>query len=140
MIVVRESIAGTPGVTSTAVRVSRESLAKRRWRGVAEDGTEFGFDLESPLADGAVIHRSVEGEYVIRQTPEPVLEVNLPDAGNAARLGWMIGNLHFAVEVTDSCLRTVDDPAVRQMFAREDVAFAEAVKVFKPLASGGHRH
>ena len=29
--------------------VERRVLAKRRWRGQAEDGTDFGFDLAIPL-------------------------------------------------------------------------------------------
>jgi urease accessory protein UreE len=29
--------------------VERLKLAKRRWRGAATDGEEFGFDLEKPL-------------------------------------------------------------------------------------------
>ena len=32
-----------------AVRVERLKLAKRLWRGVAEDGVEFGCELERPL-------------------------------------------------------------------------------------------
>ena len=32
-----------------SLTVERRVLAKRRWRGEAEDGTDFGFDLVSPL-------------------------------------------------------------------------------------------
>ena len=41
-----------------SIPIDRYTLAKRRWRGVAEDGREFGFDLEAPLADGAEIGRA----------------------------------------------------------------------------------
>jgi hypothetical protein len=30
----------------------RLTLTKRRWRGAAEDGRKFGFDLEGPLIHG----------------------------------------------------------------------------------------
>jgi urease accessory protein len=98
------------------VNVSREMLAKRRWRRAAVDGTEFGFDLEEPLRDGSAVYASGENVYVIRQLPEAVLEVGIEDFREAARLGWMLGNLHFAVEITGNAIRVTDDVAVRQMF------------------------
>lgn len=120
--------------------VERLALAKRRWRGVAEDGTEFGFDLEHPLADGAVVFQSETAAYVLAQKDEPVLEIALgADAPAAARLGWMIGNLHFQIEVAGGLVRVSDDPAVRQLFAREGLAFTACKRVFHPLG-GGHQH
>jgi urease accessory protein len=120
--------------------VERLTLAKRRWRGVAEDGREFGFDLTAPLADGAAVFQSVADVYVIAQKYEPVLEVALgTDSPTAARLGWMIGNLHFQIEVAGEIVRVNDDPAVRQLFEREGIAFTACKRVFHPL-SGGHRH
>ncbi len=122
------------------IPIDRLMLAKRRWRGVAEDGTEFGFDLETPLVDGATIFQNDSAAYVLAQKYEPVLEVSLgTDSPSAARLGWMIGNLHFAIEVAGAIVRVVDDPAVRQLFEREGIAFTACKRVFHPL-SGGHRH
>lgn len=120
--------------------VERLTLAKRRWRGVAEDGREFGFDLTAPLADGAAVFQSGTAVYVIAQKYEPVLEVALgTDSPTAARLGWMIGNLHFQIEVAAEIVRVNDDPAVRQLFEREGIAFTACKRVFHPL-SGGHHH
>jgi len=120
--------------------IDRYTLAKRRWRGVADDGREFGFDLEAPLPDGAAVFQSDTAVYVIAQKYEPVLEVALgTDSPTAARLGWIIGNLHFQIEVAGALVRVVDDPAVRQLFERERIAFTACKRVFHPL-SGGHRH
>ena len=120
--------------------VTKLTLAKHRWRGFAEDGAEFGFDLERPLADGAPVSASDAGLYVIAQKYEPVLEVALgTDAPAAARLGWLIGNLHFPLEVAGAVVRMADDPALRQLFEREAIAFTECKRVFHPL-SGGHHH
>ena len=78
--------------------------------------------------------------YVISQKYEPVLEVGLDaDASTAARLGWLIGNLHFPLEVAGSIVRVADDPALRQLFAREHIAFTACMRVFHPLG-GGHHH
>ncbi len=124
--------------------VDRLTLAKRRWRGVAEDGTEFGFDLSDPLSDGAAFFASDAAVYVIAQKYEPVLELSvaassLRDGTRAARLGWLIGNLHFQIEIADDVVRVVDDPAVRQLFEREGFACTPCKRIFHPI-SGGHHH
>ena len=141
------------------IGVDRLTLAKRRWRGVAEDGREFGFDLDAPLADGAHVFQRESAVYFIAQKYEPVLELRIADwlaphptpaspllllgglriATDAARLGWVIGNLHFPLEVTAEAIRVADDPALRQLFARESLPFTACKRVFHPL-SGGHRH
>lgn len=122
------------------IPIDRYTLAKRRWRGVADDGCEFGFDLDAPLLDGAAVFQNETAVYLIAQKYEPVLEVALgSDSPTAARLGWMIGNLHFQIEVAGSVVRVVDDPAVRQLFEREHIAFTACKRIFHPL-SGGHRH
>ena len=127
-------------VPAIRIPVERMVLAKRRWRGAAEDGREFGFDLEKPLADGAVVFSTDQAVYVIAQKYEPVLEINLAtDAPAAARMGWMIGNLHFPLEVAGQVVRVADDPALRQLFEREHIPFIPCKRIFHPL-SGGHHH
>ena len=123
-----------------ALPVDRLTLAKRRWRGVADDGRELGFDLDTPLADGAVVFQSEAAAYVVAQKYEPVLEVALgTDAPRAARLGWIIGNLHFPLEVAGDVVRVEDDSALRRLFEREHIPFVACKRVFHPL-QGGHRH
>jgi urease accessory protein len=141
MELIHEALANPPsGLEVRKIPVDRLMLAKRRWRGVAEDRREFGFDLERPLADGAAVFVNDDATYVIAQKYEPVLEVALgEDSPTAARLGWIIGNLHFAIEVAGPVVRVVDDPAVRQLFVREGVAFTPCKRVFHPI-SGGHSH
>ncbi|MGB8464770.1 MAG: hypothetical protein WCE49_07495 [Terrimicrobiaceae bacterium] len=119
----------------------RATLAKRRWRGVAKDGREFGFDLEHVLAEGSVFFREAGKCYAISQAAEPVLEIELGgDPAAAVILAWQIGNLHFPIEVTRSVIRTADDPAVRQMLERERIAWRPATAVFRPITSAGHAH
>ena len=125
---------------TTRISVDRLTLAKRRWRGAAEDGSEFGFDLEAPVADGAHVFQSENAIYIIAQRYEPVLEIALStDAPASARLGWIIGNLHFPLEVAGAIVRVADDPALRQLFERERIPFVMCKRVFHPL-SGGHHH
>jgi urease accessory protein len=119
----------------------RMTLAKRRWRGVAQDGREFGFDLDHSLSDGTVFHRESGKSYVISQAPEPVLEIELAsDPGRAAMISWQIGNLHFPLEITDDVIRCVDDPAIRLLLHRVGVSWNPAMAVFRPIVSVGHAH
>ena len=122
--------------------VDRRTLAKTRWRAVAGDGQEFGFELARPLAHGATIFQSATHRYVIDQRPETLLRVAARTPAEAARAGWMIGNLHFPAQVRGGAIFVEADPAVRQMLAREEVLFDEVEGVFEPLkaAGGGHHH
>lgn len=141
MQLIREALQ-RPAVREEKIKipVERLTLAKRRWRGMAEDGCEFGFDLDAPLADGATVFQNETAAYVLAQKYEPVLEIALgTDSPTAARLGWIIGNLHFQIEVAGALVRVVDDAAVRQLFEREHIAFTACKRVFHPL-SGAHHH
>ncbi len=102
MTLIHSALELPPSLPRIALRVERLTLAKRRWRGVADDGAEFGFVLAAPLADGAAFFASKAAVYFIEQKLEPVLEVALiAKAAPVARLGWTIGNLHFPIQVTD---------------------------------------
>ncbi len=122
------------------LRADRGTLAKRRWRATAEDGTEFGFDLEHPLENGDAFYAAENAVYFVEQNPEAVLEIALgSDAAGAARLGWLVGNLHFQIAIDGAVVLVVDDPAVRQLLEREHVEFAGSERIFVSLG-GGHSH
>jgi urease accessory protein len=140
LILVHSALVSPPQFPSTTLRADRLTLAKRRWRGVAEDGTEFGFDLIAPLTHGAAFYASDSRLYSIEQKPEPVLEVALiPKLPAVARLGWTIGNLHFPIQVTDAVVRVPDDSALRALFERQGIPFTVAERVFIPFAKA-HSH
>jgi urease accessory protein len=140
MDIIRAPLASAAGGASQILLpVDRLTLAKRRWHAAAEDGREFGFDLAEPLADGVAFFSTAGATYLIAQRAEPVLEIPLAAPAESARLGWLVGNLHFALEISGTALRVADDPALRQMFAREHIHFLEKSSVFHPFRSG-HVH
>ncbi len=131
-----------PGETRVSIEVDRRTLAKRRWRGTAEDGTAFGFDLHKSLNAGDVIHRVPGTCYIIQLAAENLLEISWPkDTRSAVALAWQIGNLHFPLQACSGCMRTVDDQALRQMLDRTGIQYHECREIFEPLAAAsGHGH
>src|SRR5436190_22764890 len=118
MQLIRHSISPTNhDVPETSVKVSRQMLAKRRWRARAQDGTDFGFELDAPLKHAECIFQNSKAVYVIEQEAERVLLVRFGTCKEAAMLAWQIGNLHFPIAVMDGGLLVEDDLAIRQMLA-----------------------
>ncbi len=143
MHLVHAAITADPGLPEIAIAVDRRQLAKRLWRATAADGTEFGFELGSPLGHGETVFATSTARYVIRQLPEPVLEIPLPTAHDAAAVtGWAVGNLHFPIEAQPTCLLAPDDIALRQSLERMGIAYRAVAEVFRPhrFAAGAEPH
>ncbi|MBL9187676.1 MAG: urease accessory protein UreE [Opitutaceae bacterium] len=122
-----------PGLREIAVAVDRHTLAKRRWRGAAEDGTEFGFELEAPLKHGDAFFQTNSACYVIAQHAEPVVEISLAiTPAAAAGIGWAVGNLHLELQAEPTRLLAPDEPAVRQLLDRLQVPYAATNAIFRP--------
>ncbi len=118
---------------SIALRVDRQTLAKRLWRGTADDGTEFGFELSTPLRHGDSYWQTASARYVIDQQTEAVVEIALdvpPSA--AAGIGWAIGNLHLELAAEATRLLAPDEPAIRQLLDRLKVPFRPTTAIFRP--------
>ena len=123
-----------------AVSVDRHKLARRRWRGVAADGTDFGFDVNESLNHGDCIYETDTKSYVIEQAPEDCFLIGLKGAQEAAWIGWMVGNLHFKASFSDEGVLVQDDLAVEQMLDREHIHYHRVQRVFQPAKQGGHSH
>ena len=122
-----------PEPEQVTLSVKRRLFLKRRWEGVAEDGTAFAFDLESRLHDGCVIHRSGAADYVVRQESEALYEIPASGPELAALVGWRIGNLHFPIEILPDAVRVARDPLVKETADREGWPCREVEAVFRPL-------
>jgi urease accessory protein len=121
--------------------IDRFTLAKRRWRGKAADGREFGFDLERPLRHSDAFFATETNIYRIDQAPEPLLKIALGTAAHSAAAAWQIGNMHFPVQTAADHLLVEDDPILRQVLEREAIAFEPVTGIFQPLGgAAGHRH
>lgn len=132
------------GRPETAIRVDRQKLARRLWRGAADDGLDFGFEVAEPLRHGDVVWVTPTTRYVIRQTAEPLLEISIelpPD--QAAVVGWAVGNMHFVIEAQEKRLLAPDDSGLRQALDRIGIAYRVVSGVFQPhrfASIVGHSH
>lgn len=123
-----------------SIPVDRHKLARKRWRGTATDNKDFGIDVAEALNHGDCVLVENHIAYVIEQTPESCFLVPLGEGTESARLGWMIGNLHFKAAFSDDGILVQDDLAVRQMLVRESIAYECVTRIFQPSKSGGHSH
>ena len=127
-----------PSYRHVTLAAERRQFLKRRWRGIAEDGMEFGFDLESRLTDGCVIFQQEGNDYIVRQLPEKVYEVSFETPAQAALIGWKVGNLHLPAEILDQSIRVLHDEAMTQLLEREGWAFTELDVIFNPMKAMAH--
>jgi len=127
-----------PSENQITLSAERRQFLKRRWRGEADDGTEFGFDLESRLVDGGVIWNDGTNDYIVRQLHEKVYEVPFSSPEQAALIGWKVGNLHLPAQVLQSSLRVLHDEAMTQLLERENWGFSEPTVLFTPMKAMAH--
>ena len=131
---VSQAVASHDGkLPEIALRADRFTLAKRLWRGTADDGTEFGFELSAPLKHGDTVFQTATARYVVRQAEEPVVEISLDVAPSAAAgIGWAIGNLHLELSAEPTRLIAADEPAIRQLLDRLKAPYRQTTAVFRP--------
>jgi len=128
-------------LTVVVLSIDRFTLAKRRWRGKAVDGREFGFDLEKSLRHGEAFFATDTQVYRIEQAAEPLLRIRLQTPAQSATVAWQIGNMHFPVQVEPDHLMVEDDAILRQVLERERIAFEPITGIFQPLSgASAHRH
>jgi urease accessory protein len=127
-----------PADRCVMLRAERRQFLKRRWRGIADDGTEFGFDLESRLVDGGVVFHENGRDYIVRQLPERVYEVPLASPDFAALVAWKVGNLHLPAQIMASSIRVLHDEAMTQLLDREGWSFSQPEVIFTPMKAMAH--
>jgi urease accessory protein len=127
-----------PPERQIVLAAERRQFLKRRWRGVAEDGSEFGFDLESRLCDGGVIHHENGNDYIAKQLPEMVYEIPIDSAPQAALVAWKVGNLHLPAEILPDAIRVLHDEAMTHLLEREGWDYREPEVIFTPMKAVAH--
>ena len=127
-----------PAEKQITLAAERRQFLKRRWRGVAEDGTEFGFDLETRLTDGCAIFQQNGNDYIVRQLHEVVYELPLESPAQAALVAWKVGNLHLPAQIMANSIRVLHDESMTQLLEREGWAYTEPEVLFTPMKAMAH--
>jgi urease accessory protein len=127
-----------PGDRQIILAAERRQFLKRRWRGIAGDGTEFGFDLEVRLIDGCVIHHAGGFDYLVRQLSEVVYRIPFESPAHAALVAWKTGNLHLPAQLEDNAILVLHDEAMSQLLKREGWNFTEPEVLFTPMKAVAH--
>ncbi|RYD40833.1 MAG: urease accessory protein UreE [Verrucomicrobiaceae bacterium] len=131
-------VSDLPADNQVILSAERRQFLKRRWRGIAEDGTEFGFDLDARLIDGCVIFHQDGKDYIVRQLTEKVYEIALDSPDQAALVAWKVGNLHLPAQIQQGWIRILHDEAMTQLLQREGWDFTEPEVLFTPMKAMAH--
>jgi len=127
-----------PPQDQIVIAAERRQFLKRRWRGLADDGLEFGFDLQSRLTDGCVVWQTFEKDYIVRQLPETVYEIPLDSPAQAALVAWKVGNLHLPAQILEHAIRVLYDDAMAHLLAREAWPHRTPEVIFTPMKVMAH--
>lgn len=123
------------------IEIDRHTLQKRRWRKTASDETDFAFALDTPLQHGDVVWQTEQFIYKISQTKEEVIVVTLPDESQqAAKLGWLLGNMHQPIEVRECIVLMIDELTIRQKLEASHISYTKEKQIFSPPPHSSHHH
>jgi urease accessory protein len=115
------------------IAADRDTLTRRRWRGAALDGTDFAFALQDPVQHGSIIYENLGKRYRVRQLPEPVLVVPLPQEPLlAARTAWFFGNMHLPIELRAMELLVAEEPTLRERITAAGMTWTAREEIFQP--------
>ena len=127
-----------PPEQQVTLSAERRLFLKRRWRATADDGTEFGFDLDARLVDGCVILHANGLDYIVRQVPETVYRIPFESPAHAALVAWKTGNLHLPAQILDDAILVLHDEAMTHLLKREGWKFSEPEVLFSPMKVMAH--
>lgn len=127
-----------PADKQVALHAERRQFLKRRWRASADDGTEFGFDLDARLTDGCVIFHANGLDYIVHQLPETVFRIPFETPAHAALVAWKTGNLHLPAQILEDAMLVLHDEAMTNLLKREGWTFSELEVLFTPMKAMAH--
>jgi len=127
-----------------AVEIPMTAHDRRRVRRIvhAPDGASFPLELPTGtvLHPGQVLHEDGGRTYVVTAAAEDVFVITPRDAGEGARVGHLIGNLHRDIDVDGAEVIALADEALADRLRRAGVPFRPDRRAFRGRAPGEHAH
>ena len=120
---------------------SHERQRVRR-RVVAPDGINLALELPTGtmLQVGQVLHKTQNCIYIVQAATEEVLVMEPRNRKDAARIGYLVGNLHRDIVIEEEKILTLWDNALAQRLAREEIPVRQEQRAFTGNAPGEHSH
>lgn len=118
---------------------------RRRFRYVAEQGTDFLLDLPraTVLNDGDGLHLEDGRIICVNAAPEVLLEITAASAQELVRLAWHIGNRHLPAELSASRILIRQDHVIEAMLIGLGAQVCKKMAPFTPESgayAGAHSH
>jgi len=115
---------------------------RRRIVLTGEKGTQVLIDFPAPVAlrdgDGLVLE---DGSIVaIEGAPEPLIEIEAPNAFEAVRLAWHLGNRHTDVQIVGHKVRIRRDHVLEEMLRGLGAKLTPLEAAFDPEQASPHGH
>ena len=115
---------------------------RRRIVLTGEKGTQMLIDFPAPVAlrdgDGLVLD---DGSIVVIEgAPEPLIEIEAPNAFEAVRLAWHLGNRHTDVQIVGAKVRIRRDHVLEEMLRGLGAQLTPVDAAFDPEPASPHGH
>jgi len=127
---------------SDRVVLDADDRRRRRIVLTGEKGMEMLLDFPAPVAlrdgDGLVLE---DGSIIeIAGAPEPLIEIEAPNAFEAVRLAWHLGNRHTDVQIVGGKVRIRRDHVLEDMLRGLGATLTSLDAAFDPEPASPHGH
>jgi len=136
----KRAIAALPGGTASdlpcvdTLLLDYEQRQRPEGRHAGLRGTQIVIALPQPVAlrtdDRLVLDDDTLVEIVAR--PEPLYEVRAGNPSELARIAWMLGDRHLAVDISERRLRVRRDPVIATLLSTAAVRILAIDAPFEP--------
>tara|TARA_Y100000814_G_scaffold259147_1_gene209190 strand:- start:67192 stop:67473 length:282 start_codon:yes stop_codon:yes gene_type:complete len=92
------------------------------------------------LQVGQVLHKTQNCIYIVQAATEEVLVMEPRNRKDAARIGYLVGNLHRDIVIEEKKILTLWDNALAQRLAKEEIPVRQEQRAFTGNAPGEHSH
>ena len=114
---------------------------------MADDGTEFGVQIDENLSDGDVLAVTTDKIYAVRIKKSKLVHIPVQTMTEMGRLGFELGNRHLSLQIASDCITIPFDAPTFEYLVRlgfnprivEDV-FADYIVCKAHGATHGHSH
>jgi urease accessory protein len=123
------------------IRLDYDERHRRRFRYVAEGGTEFLLDLPraAVLNDGDGLRLDDGRVVAVVAATERLTQVTAPDAASLVRLAWHIGNRHLPAQLDAARILIREDHVITDMLRGLGATVEPISAPFTP-ESGAYAH